>query len=409
MTQRDPSPLDPGRNPLTAAIIRSQLSRRTVIRGAGATGAAAFLAACSSPAPPKSLGSTNGPLAKDVSDVERIVNWANWPEYLDIDEKTKKYPTLEAFAKQTGIKVSYTDEVDDNSTYYNKVAPQLKANQDIKKDIFTLTDWMASKVIRQGFTQKLDKTNIPNAKNLLAKLQEVTFDPGREHSLTWQSGYAGIGYDRKAVGKELKSLDDLWAPELKGKIVVLSEMRDTIGLIMLSKGKDPSSNFPTSDFDEALAELEKQIGSGQIRRVKGNSYVDDLKSGNALAAIAWSGDVTASKAEKPSLEFVLPESGGTLWSDNMMIPSTATHKKNAEAVMNYYYDPKVAATVAAYVNYICPVEGAQAEMEKIDKTLATSPLIFPTEADLAKVKVFRPLTPEEDKDFSARFEKAIGN
>ena len=397
-------------DPMFREIVRAQLSRRSVLRGAGGVGVAAALAACGTG---DTTGTTDKPAAtvKDKSATEKIVRWANWPAYLDYDEKTKKYPTLEKFQQQTGIKATYAEDIDDNDSYYGKVQGQLKNGDDIGKDVITMTDWMAGRLIRQNYVQKLDKANIPNAKNLNPKLQDVDFDPGRAHSLTWQSGYAGIGYRKDKVGRELKTLDDLWAPDLKGKIVVLSEMRDTVGLIMLSQGVDISKEFTEDQFNTALDVLQKQVDSGQIRQVKGNSYLQDLRSGNAIAAIAWSGDILLAQFEEedPNYTFTLPDTGGTLWSDNLMVPIGSPHKANAEKLFDFYYEPAIAAEVAAYVNYICPVEGAKAEMEKIDPSLVDSPLIFPTEADLANVKVFHSLTPDEETTYSEAFQKVIGN
>ena len=397
-------------DPMFREIVRAQLSRRSVLRGAGGVGVAAALAACGTG---DTTGTTDKPAAavKDKSATEKIVRWANWPAYLDYDEKTKKYPTLEKFQQQTGIKATYAEDIDDNDSYYGKVQGQLKNGDDIGKDVITMTDWMAGRLIRQNYVQKLDLANIPNAKNLNPKLQDVDFDPGRAHSLTWQSGYAGIGYRKDKVGRELKTLDDLWAPDLKGKIVVLSEMRDTVGLIMLSQGVDISKEFTEDQFNTALDVLQKQVDSGQIRQVKGNSYLEDLRSGNAIAAIAWSGDILLAQFEEedPNYTFTLPDTGGTLWSDNLMVPIGSPHKANAEKLFDFYYEPAIAAEVAAYVNYICPVEGAKAEMEKIDPSLVDSPLIFPTEADLASVKVFHSLTPDEETTYSEAFQKVIGN
>jgi spermidine/putrescine transport system substrate-binding protein len=392
-------------------IVRAQLSRRSVLRGAGGVGVAAALAACGTGDTGSTTTDKPAATVKDKSATEKIVRWANWPAYLDYDEKTKKYPTLEKFQQQTGIKATYAEDIDDNDSYYGKVQGQLKNGDDIGKDIITMTDWMAGRLIRQGYVQKLDKANIPNEKNLNAKLQDVDFDPGREHSLTWQSGYAGIGYRKDKVGRELKTLDDLWAPDLKGKIVVLSEMRDTVGLIMLSQGVDISKEFTEDQFNAALDVLQKQVDSGQIRQVKGNSYLEDLRSGNAIAAIAWSGDILLAQFEEedPNYTFTLPDTGGTLWSDNLMVPIGSPHKTNAEKLIDFYYEPAIAAEVAAYVNYICPVEGAKAEMEKIDPSLVDSPLIFPTAEDLANVRVFHSLTPDEETTYSEAFQKVIGN
>jgi spermidine/putrescine transport system substrate-binding protein len=398
-------------DPRFRQLVRSQLSRRTLLRGVGGVGAAAALAACGTGSKDATSTTKPKPTVADKSDTDKVVNWANWPAYLDFDEKTKKYPTLEEFQTKTGLKATYAEDIDDNDSYYGKIQGQLKNGQDIGKDVITLTDWMAGRLIRQGYVAKLDKANIPNAKNLNPKLQDVDFDKGRNYSLTWQSGYAGIGYRKDKVGRELKTVDDLWAPDLKGKIVVLSEMRDTVGLIMLSQGKDISKDFTEDDFMSALAVLQKQVDSGQVRQVKGNSYLEDLRSGNAIAVIGWSGDILLARFEEEddNYTFTLPETGGTLWSDNLMVPVASPHKKNAEKLMDFYYDPTVAATVAAYVNYICPVEGAKAEMEKIDPDLASSPLIFPTEDDLAKVKVFRTLSADEETKFSEEFQKVIGN
>jgi spermidine/putrescine transport system substrate-binding protein len=400
-------------DPRFQQVVRSQLSRRALLRGAGGVGVAAALAACGTG--DDETGTTAKPKAtvKDKSATEKVVRWANWPFYIDEAEEGGKtvYPTLEKFQEASGIEVNYAADIDDNDSYYAKIQGQLKNGDDIGKDVVVFTDWMAGRMIRQGYVQKLDKGNIPNAANLNAKLQDVDFDPGREHSLTWQSGYAGIGYRKDKVGKELVSLQDLWAPELKGKVVVLSEMRDTVGLIMLSQGVDISGDFTEDDFMAALDELQKHVDSGQIRQVKCNSYVEDLRSGNAIASIGWSGDILLAQFEEedPNYTFALPDTGGTLWSDNLMVPIASPHKANAEKLFDFYYDPVIAAEVAAYVNYICPVDGAKEEMEKLDPSLADSPLIFPTEEDLAKVKVFRALSPDEEITFNEAFQQVIGN
>jgi spermidine/putrescine transport system substrate-binding protein len=404
-------PLDPR----VQALVQARLSRRSVLLGAAGL---ATLAACgtgsSTPSGSGGGGGTTGPAkpspAADRSATDKVVNWANWTLYLDYDEDTKKYPTLEAFQKQTGIKATYAEDIDDNDTYYGKIQSQLRNGQDIGKDVIVFTDWMAARCIRSGFVQQLDQAQMPNAKNILPALQNVDFDPGRKYSLTWQSGFGVLAWNKEKVPGGLKSVSDLWKPELKGRVEVLSEMRDTIGLIMLEQGVDISKNFTSAQYEAAIDELEKHIADGQIRQVKGNSYKEDLISGDALAVIGWSGDIFQINAENgDKWGLTLPEAGGTLWSDNMLVPIGSPHLTNAEKLMNYYYDPKVAATVEAYVNYICPVEGAKEEMEKIDPDLASSPWIFPDDATLAKAKVFRTLTPDEETQYSESFQKVIGN
>jgi spermidine/putrescine transport system substrate-binding protein len=415
MTKRLRPPLPPE----AEAIIRMQrgLSRRSLMSGAGLVGLGSVLAACGTSGTTTGGGaqSTGKPSpAADKSDTDKVVNWANWTLYLDYDDKTKTYPTLVEFTKQTGIKATYAEDIEDNDTYYGKIQGQLKNGQDIGKDVITLTDWMAARIVRQGYVQKLDKANIPNWTNILDNLKNIDFDPGRNYSLTWQSGFTGIAWNKEklkaATGKtELKTVSDLWDSGLKGRVEVLSEMRDTVGLIMLDQGVDPSKSFTADQYNKALAELEKQLNNGQIRQVKGNSYKEDLISEDALAVMAWSGDITQLNFENGNKwVFAIPEPGGMLWSDNLMIPIGSPHKKNAEILMNYYYDPKVAALVADYVNYICPVKGAKAEIEKIDPDLASNTSIFPDEATLSNVFAFRSLTPAEETAFNSDFQKVLG-
>ena len=403
---RRDTPADPMIRALVAAQ-RAAVSRRSVLAGgAGLAGMGALLAACGTGGSPGT--STGSP--DDRSDAEKVVDWANWTLYLDYDEEAQTYPTLDRFTEQTGITVNYVEDIEDNDAYFGKIQGQLANGQDIGQDIITLTDWMAARLIRLGYTAELDKGNIPNAENLLPSLQDVSFDPGRRHSLTWQSGFGGLAWSNEAVPGGLRSVSDLWAPELKGRVEVLSEMRDTVGLIMLDQGVDLAGEWGDDEFFAALEVLEEQISSGQIRQVRGNSYAEDLVSGDALAVIGWSGDITVLNFENgENWSFALPDAGGTLWSDNLMIPVAAPHKANAEQLMNYYYEPEVAAEVAAYVNYICPVEGAREAMAEFDPELVDNPLIFPDENTLSRAHVFRALEPEEETRYNEAFQAVIGN
>ncbi len=400
-------PQDPQVRALVQAMGQRSYSRRSVLSTAGALGLTGLLAACGTGG--SSSGTKNAEAVKDISSSDPTVNWANWTLYLDYDEKKKTYPTLDAFTKQSGIKVNYVEDIDGNDSYYGKVQGQLKAGQDIGQDIITLTDWMAGRLIRQGYTQELNLANIPNSANLLPSLQEVDFDPGRKHSLTWQSGYAGIAWNKKAFPKGMKSVEDLWDPSLKGRITVLDEMRDTIGLLMMQNGVDIAGDWGENEFGAATDLLRKNIDNGQIRQVKGNSYKQDFISGDAIAGIVWSGDIVQMNFENDDQwEFIIPEAGGSLWSDNLMVPVGSPRKTNAEKLMDFYYDPAVAAEVAAYVNFICPVDGAKEEMEKIDPELVGNPLIFPTDEDLAKAHVFRSLEADEETTLNSEFQSAIG-
>jgi spermidine/putrescine transport system substrate-binding protein len=396
-----------------AGTMRSSVSRRRLLQAAGLGSAAMVAAACGAGGDEggaDSTGPASAAAAEDMSDTDKAVNWSNWPLYIDIDDETGVRPTLEAFQKDTGITVTYTEDVNDNNEFYAKVRTQLEQGQDIGRDIVVLTDWMAALWIQNGFAQKLDKAAMPNSGNIIPRLANVSFDPSREYTLPWQSGIGGLGYNvaayKEATGKDkLTTLDGLFDPALKGRVTVLSEMRDTMGCIIASQGNDPSS-FTEDQFNLAIEELTKQVDSGQIRQVTGNDYIAALESGDVIAVIGWSGDIFALGDE---FAFEIPESGGTLWTDNMLVPALAQHKKNAEMVMNYYYDPAVAAEVAAYVNYICPVEGAQAAMEALDPELATNEFIFPTAATLDRTFVFMELTVEQNDQYERAFQKAIGN
>ena len=395
-----------------AQLMQSSVSRRRVLQAAGLSGAALAVAACGAGggASGGSAGPASAAAAEDKSDAEKLVNWSNWPLYLDIDEASGKYPSLEMFKEQSGISVTYTEDVNDNNEFYAKVRTQLEQGQDIGRDIVTLTDWMAALWIENGFAQKFDKAQMPNAKNLIPKLQGVAFDPNRDYSLPWQSGFGALGWNKaklkEAIGTDvMTSVDQLWDPALKGRITVLSEMRDTMGILMAWQGNDPS-NFTEDQFNQALEALTQQVDSGQIRQVTGNDYAGALESGDVIAVIGWSGDMIQLGEE---FGVALPETGGTLWTDNMLIPALAAHKKNAEQLMNFYYDPEIAAMVAAYVQYISPVEGAKEAMAGIDPALVDNQWIFPSAETLANSYVFMTLTFEQDEAYQRAFQKAIGN
>jgi spermidine/putrescine transport system substrate-binding protein len=387
------------KKPLSAeasAIINTKFSRRALVAGAGALGGAALLSSCSS--------------GGDEAASSGSVRWGNWPLYLDYDEETQLYPTLEAFTAATGIAAEYFEDYNDNDEFFGKVQAQLKLKEDIGYDLVTPTDWMAARWIRLGYTQKFDKANIPNAGNILDTLASPSFDPNREYTMTWQGIMGGFGWNTEKVPGGVRTLDDLFAPANKGKIVVLSEMRDTIGIILRSRGVDLQT-VTEDQFMSAVEFLEEKVSGGWIRGVKGNEYAEDLKSGDAIAVIGWSGDMFILKNDYDGkFDFAIPESGGTISGDNLLIPYTATAeaKASAEQLINWYYDPAIAAEVAAYVNYVTPVKGAQAEMEKIDPDLATSEFIFPSEATMANLSVFRSLTPAEETSWTEAFQKASG-
>ncbi len=396
-------PEDPIIRRLVQQARASQLSRRTMLAGAGAGATALALAAC---APEGGAAPTAAP---DRSDSDKTLTWANWPFYIDEDDDGN-YPTLTAFEEQTGISVTYDVSIDDNNSYYGKIKDQLALGQDIGADVAVLTDWMVSRLIRFGYVQTIDTGSMPNFSNLNSSLLNPDWDPGRSYSLPWQGGFAGIVWNKDKVPGGLESVSDLWKPEFRGRVGVLSEMRDTMGLLMLENGVDISGDWGADEYNEALDVFRENISSGQIRNVKGNSYIADLENEDTLVAIAWSGDIAALNYESgENWEFVIPSGGATLWNDNFVVPIGSPRKKNAETLMNYYYEPAVAAEVAAWVNFITPVDGAKEAMAEIDEELAEDPFIFPDDTILAQSKMFRSLSGAEEAEFNSAFQAVLAS
>ena len=405
---------EPIQDPIVREAVKAakaaQVTRRAVIGGAGAVSLSALLAACTPGGGIKKLKP-----AKDVSASDKTLTWDNWPYYMDGEDGS--FPTLHAFEKKTGIKVTYNINVDDNNTYFAKIKNQLAAGTETGADTVCLTDWMVSRLINNGYLQPLNYDAMPNVTANLNSAFKTTFgsfDPGRKYSLPWKGIIAGIGYHKanykKLTGKDAPAtLEDLWAPELKGRVEVLSEMRDTLGVMMLAKGVD-ISNFTSDDFYNALDLFTEKVSSGHIRSIKGNSYVDDYKSGDAVAGIVWAGDLVGANLElgREDLGVVLLDSGSTFACDNYIVPMGATHLQNVETVIDYYYTPEIAAALAlAGVYYVTPVNGTREIVIKQNPSLANNELIFPSDDTYAnKLKQFRPLTPKEDNEFSKAWSKA---
>ncbi|MCX4421051.1 polyamine ABC transporter substrate-binding protein [Streptomyces mirabilis] len=414
MEQYEPDRLSPAQ---VAAMRRSfrngraALSRRSLLRasagGALAVGGLGALSGCGIPAAGQTQG---GVSAEDHSAKEKTINFSNWTEYMDVDDSGKHHPTLDAFTKRSGISVKYTEDINDNVEFFGKIKPQLAAGQDTGRDLIVVTDWLAARLIRFGWVQKLNASNLPNAyANLSAQFRSPDWDPGRAYSYPWQGISTVVAFNKKALnGIEVKSVSDLLDnPKLKGRVGFLSEMRDSMGMTLLDMGKDPEK-FTDDDFDAAIARLQKAVDKGQIRRFTGNDYTSDLTKGDLAACVAWAGDIVQLKADSPDVDFIIPDSGYLTSTDNMLIPNKARHKTNAERLMDFYYEPVPAAQLAAYINYVCPVDGVKDELAKIDKSAADNPLILPDKAMAAKSHAFRSLTQKEETAYEEKFAKLTG-
>ncbi|MBJ7003721.1 PotD/PotF family extracellular solute-binding protein [Streptomyces griseofuscus] len=390
---------------------RAALTRRSLLRasagGALAIGGLGTLSACGIPAASKNQG---GVSADDHSATEKVVNFSNWPEYIDVDDSGKHHPTLDAFAKRTGIQVKYTEDINDNDEFFGKIQPELAAGQDTGRDLIVLTDWLAARMIRLGYVQKLDAANLPHAfANLSDQFRDPDWDPGRAYSYPWQGISTVIAFNKKALdGVEVKSVSDLLDnPRLKGRVSFLTEMRDTVGMTLLDLGKDPAK-VTADDYDAAIARLQKAVDKGQIRRFTGNDYTSDLAKGDIAACVAWGGDIVQLQADNPDVGYLIPDSGYMTSTDNLLVPNKARHKTNAERLIDYYFEPEPAAELAAYVNYVSPVEGVVPYLAKIDKSAASNPLIVPDKAMQAKSHPFRALTQKEETAYQQKFSKLTG-
>ncbi len=376
------------------------LTRRTLVQR-GAAGITllslpGLLAACG--------GGGGGGGGNEVKDVLRF---SNWPLYIDFDEKTKKRPTLDEFTAKTGIKVDYFEDINDNASYFGKIQGPLSQGRGIDRDIIVMTDnsRFPKLLIDKGWVEKLDKSKIPNISNLIDAQQSPSFDPDRSYSLPWQSGMTGIAWNENVTGPVTSVGQLLDDPKLKGKVTMLTEMADSVGLVMLANGDDPSK-VTDATFNKAIDRITKAVDSGQIRRFTGNDYAQPLTKGDLAAVVGWSGDAIQLLADNPKLKWELPQDGGMIWTDNMLIPKGGS-VPTASTYMDFVYDPTVAAKIAAYVNYVTPVKGAKEALAASDPKTAQNPLIFPDDATLAKTHSFD-ATALNNETYIAAWQKVLG-
>jgi spermidine/putrescine transport system substrate-binding protein len=379
-----------------------QLTRRQLIERAALGGAAitfpGLLAACGGGSPKAGGGTTSHKLAK-------VLHFSNWTLY--IDTKGQTHPSLDEFQKKYGVHVDYVEDVNDNASFFGKIQGQLRRGQSIGRDIIVMTDnsRYPSLLVKKGWVEKLDKSAIPNIKNLVEVQRHPAWDPNRDYSLPWQSGFTGIAFNDKLTDPVL-SIDELFGnPKLKGKITCLNEMGDALALVMLANGDDPSK-VTDATFDRAMKKIQKAVNSGQIRQFTGNDYAPPLAKGDLAAAMSWSGDIA--QLGNKHIHWNLPKDGGDTWTDNMLIP-TGGNVYTASVYMNYVYDPKVQGLMEAGdpkrkivgISYIPPVIGAKQAALKLNPPAAENPLIFPTKQMLDNVHLFDPKALNNEKYLTA--------
>jgi len=386
------------------AMQASGLSRRTLMKrgGAGALslGLVGFLAACGD-----DDGGGGSSEAKVIpkGEISKTLTFANWPLYIDVDGKRR--PTLDKFEKEYGTKVKYVEEVNDNVEFFGKVRQQYAQGDSGGRDLHVVTDWMASRMSRLGYVQKFDKSQMPNAvKNIEDAVASPDFDPKREVSMPWQSGQVLLIYRKDKTGGDLTSVNDLFDPKFKGKVTFLTEMRDSVGSVLLAEGIEPEK----ATKDQALAAIEKlskASADGQIRRFTGNEYTRDITRGDSVAILGWSGDAVQLTADNPNIAFKQPKEGFMIFTDSMQIPVGAPHAFTAQKMIDFVYRPEIQAAITEYVNYVPPVKGAREILQERNPEVAENELIFP---DLSESHGLKTFPEEEEADIDAAFQRAIG-
>ena len=407
---------------------RRRLSRRSFLRQGGRgvviAGSAltipSILAACGigPGASPSAGAGSQGALPSAPAGT---LDFANWPAYIDIDEETGEYPTLAKFTDETGIQVAYTEDINDNEEFFGKIQPDLSAGNSTGYDLIVMTDWMIEKMIRLGYLAELDRSKIPNFDaNALDLYKDPWYDPGNVHSIAWQSGITGIGYNPTLTGRPITKFDDLLDPEFAGRVGLFSEMRDTMSLTLLSLGIDPET-ATVEDATRAKDKLLEAAQAGQFRNFYGNDYYDELANGNLALTVAWSGDVSQMKLyDNPDVEFVVPADGGMLWIDNMAIPKAAAHPLDAHMMMDFWYDPANAVPLTEYVGYFSPVKGvtekvledadaaeAEGDTEWADALRVISATANPTDEVLSQVHNYKKLSEDEEAQWNDLFNEVV--
>jgi spermidine/putrescine transport system substrate-binding protein len=394
----DFSGIDPA---LLRGLTQSRFSRRDMLRyagmGAGAIGLSAFLAACST-------GSTSTPGAKLPNSGMGTASWwsqqkstgqmtfANWPYYIDVSHG--QHPSINLFTKQTGIKVTYDEVIQDNTSFYQKIKPSLQSGQSIGYDIVVLTNNspVLGEVMNAGWLIPLDHSAMPNFDKYAGPLiKNPSWDPGNKYTMAWQSGYTSIAYNTDHIKTPITSLNSLWDTKYKGLVAMPSDPQElgTMGLLVL--GIEPATSTQ-ADWQKAAQKLQQQKDAGIVRAYSDQSYIQDLKNGNTWLSWCWSGDIfQANLSGFTNLKMVIPTEGSGIWTDNMCMPYTATNTRDAMTYMDFVYDPNVQAMIEGYDNYVCPVPASQAIMEKSSNPnvvkAAHSPTVFPT---AAMIKLSKP-------------------
>ena len=394
--------INPG---LISQIAANRSSRRRFLGGGAAAAAAfalgpSFLAACGSSSTPSSSSSSAAPAPDDGAPAKGSLRISNWPLYM-------AEGFVAAFQTASGLTVDYKEDFNDNEEWFAKNKDPLSRKQDIGADLVVPTQFMALRLKGLGWLNEISDTRVPNKKNLRPDLLNDKSDPGRKFTAPYMTGMVGLAYNKAATGRAITKIDDLWDPKFKGKVSLLSDMQDGLGMIMTSQGGNIAE--PSMDSVQKAVDLVKeQKDKGQIRRYTGNDYADDLAAGNIVVAQAYSGDVVQLQADNPDLQFVIPESGGDWFIDTQVIPYTTQNQHAAEAWIDYVYDRANYAKLVAFTQYVPVLSDMTDELNKIDPKLGSNPLINVSDADKAKLHTWAALTDEQTQQFNTAYAAVTG-
>ncbi len=383
---------------------RFQTSRRRFLLGGSAAAAAlAFgstaLSACGSGSAPQPGATSAAP--DDGTPASGTLRVSNWPLYIADG-------FVAAFQQATGLTVDYKENYNDDEEWFAKNKEPLSRRQDIGCDLVIPSETIDARLMRLGWLNEIRPERWPNKVNLQPTLLNAAIDPGRKYTAPYMSGLVGLAYNRKVTGRDIHTIDDLWDPKFAGKVSMLADAQDGLGMIMLSQGNSPAQ--PTSaTVTKAIDVVREQKDKGQVRRFTGNDYSNDLAAGNLAVAQAYSGDVVQLQADNPDLKFVIPDAGGTMTLQSMVIPYTTQNQKAAEAWIDYVYDRANYAKLVAFTRYIPVLTDMTDALNKVDPTAAANPLINPPADVLARVKQWPALSDEQSKEYTSAYAAVTGS
>ena len=388
------------------AKLNANPTNRRRFLGGGAAAAAAlvlgpsFLAACGSSSTTSSSSSSSAP-PDDGAPATGNLRISNWPLYM-------ANGFVAGFQTASKLTVDYKEDFNDNEEWFAKNKEPLSRKQDIGADLVVPTQFMALRLKQLGWLNEISDTRVPNKKNLRPDLLNDKSDPGRKYTAPYMTGMVGLAYNKAATGRTITKIDDLWDPKFKGKVSLLSDIQDGLGMIMASQGSDVAS--PSMDGVQKAVDLVKeQKDRGQIRRFTGNDYADDLAAGNIIVAQAYSGDIVQLQADNPDLQFVIPEAGGDWFIDTQTIPYTTQNQHAAEAWINYVYDKPNYAKLIAFTQYVPVLADMTDELNKINPKLSANPLIVPPKEYTDNLHTWAALTDEQTQQFNTAYAAVTGS